>query len=100
MRPLLPRLLPPSAVFLEPAELQAQIAARRQIVVSAGRIDAGTVWINEHLIIFCETPWGGCKESGWGKDLSTMVLEEYTATKHVYVDLTGAACKPWYEILK
>lgn len=66
----------------------------------AGQIDAGTVWINEHLIIFSETPWGGCKESGWGKDLSTMVLEEYTATKHVYVDLTGARCKPWYEILK
>lgn len=66
----------------------------------AGQIEAGTVWINEHLILFCETPWGGCKESGWGKDLSTMVLEEYTAAKHVYVDLTGAACKPWYEILK
>ena len=35
-------LLPPSTVFLEPAELQAQIAAHRQIVVSAGRIDADT----------------------------------------------------------
>ncbi len=66
----------------------------------AGRIKAGTVWINEHLIIFCETPWGGCKESGWGKDLSTMVLEEYTMTKHIYIDLTGQAQKPWYGILK
>jgi acyl-CoA reductase-like NAD-dependent aldehyde dehydrogenase len=66
----------------------------------AGQIKAGTVWVNEHLIIFCETPWGGCKESGWGKDLSTMVLEEYTYTKHIYVDLTGAPAKPWYAILK
>jgi len=66
----------------------------------ASQIQAGTVWINEHLIIFCETPWGGCKESGWGKDLSTMVLEEYTMTKHIYVDLTGAPEKPWYAILK
>ncbi len=66
----------------------------------AGRIEAGTVWINEHLIIFCETPWGGCKESGWGKDLSTMVLEEYTSVKHIYIDLTGQAVKPWYAILK
>ncbi len=66
----------------------------------ASQIQAGTVWINEHLIIFCETPWGGCKESGWGKDLSTMVLDEYTMTKHIYVDLTGQPAKPWYAILK
>jgi len=66
----------------------------------AGRIKAGTVWVNEHLIIFCDTPWGGCKQSGWGKDLSKMVLEEYTLTKHIYVDLTGKPDKPWYGILK
>ncbi len=66
----------------------------------ASQIQAGTVWINEHLIIFCETPWGGCKQSGWGKELSTMVLDEYTMTKHIYVDLTGQPAKPWYAILK
>ena len=72
----------------------------RAAMVMASQIDAGTVWINEHLIIFCETPWGGCKQSGWGKDLSTMALDEYTHTKHVYIDLTGEAVKPWYMILK
>jgi acyl-CoA reductase-like NAD-dependent aldehyde dehydrogenase len=66
----------------------------------ASQIKTGTVWINEHLIIFCETPWGGCKQSGWGKDLSTMVLDEYVMTKHIYVDLTGQPEKPWYAILK
>jgi acyl-CoA reductase-like NAD-dependent aldehyde dehydrogenase len=69
-------------------------------LVLASQIKAGTVWVNEHLILFCETPWGGCKQSGWGKDLSTMVLDEYTTTKHIYIDLTGAAVKPWYAILK
>ena len=69
-------------------------------LVAAGRIKAGTVWINEHLIIFCETPWGGCKQSGWGKDLSNMVLDEYTMTKHIYVDLIGEPTKPWYALLK
>lgn len=64
------------------------------------QIQAGTVWINEHLIIFPETPWGGFKESGWGKDLSTMALEEYTKTKHIYVDLVPQPVKPWYMILK
>jgi acyl-CoA reductase-like NAD-dependent aldehyde dehydrogenase len=72
----------------------------RNALVLAGRIKAGTVWLNEHLILFCETPWGGCKESGWGKDLSTMVLEEYTMTKHIYVDLTTQPVKPWYGLLK
>lgn len=66
----------------------------------ASQIDAGTVWINEHLIIFPETPWGGVKESGWGKDLSTMALEEYTKTKHIYLDLFPEPVKPWYRILK
>ena len=66
----------------------------------ANRLEVGTVWLNEHLMIFCETPWGGCKESGYGKDLSAMVLEEYVHTKHIYVDLTGAVVKPWYGILK
>jgi len=66
----------------------------------ANQIKAGTVWINDHLIIFCETPWGGCKESGWGKDLSTMVFDEYTKLKHIYIDLIEQPEKPWYGILK
>lgn len=69
-------------------------------LVIAGRMKAGTVWVNEHLCISCETPWGGCKESGWGKDASTMALEEYTLTKHIYVDLIGSPDRPWYGILK
>ncbi|HEX2967371.1 MAG TPA: aldehyde dehydrogenase family protein [Syntrophorhabdaceae bacterium] len=72
----------------------------RSALVLASQIKAGTVWINEHLIVFCETPWGGCKQSGWGKDLSTMVLEEYTMTKHIYIDLIGEKSRPWYELLK
>ncbi len=66
----------------------------------AGQIKAGTVWVNEHLMIFCETPWGGCKQSGWGKDLSTMALDEYTTTKHIYVDLIGQPEKPWHALMK
>lgn len=54
----------------------------RKGLVPAGRVKAGTVWINDRLIIFCDTPGRG-KESGWGKDLSKMVLYEYTMTKHI-----------------
>jgi acyl-CoA reductase-like NAD-dependent aldehyde dehydrogenase len=82
--------------------LSASIWTRdvRAAMAMSSQIEAGTVWINEHLIVFCETPWGGCKQSGWGKDLSTMALDEYTHTKHVYIDLTGEVVKPWYQLLK
>ncbi|MCB2188436.1 MAG: aldehyde dehydrogenase family protein [Deltaproteobacteria bacterium] len=85
-----------------PYGLSASVWTRdtRTGLALAHQIQAGTVWVNEHLIIFCETPWGGCKQSGWGKDLSSMVLDEYTHFKHIYVDLTGAPEKPWYGILK
>lgn len=85
-----------------PYGLSASIwtANTTRAVALAKQITAGTVWINEHLIIFCDTPWGGCKASGWGKDLSKMVLKEYTLTKHVYLDLTQQTEKPWYGILK
>ncbi len=66
----------------------------------AGQINAGNVWVNEHLMIFCETPLGGCKQSGFGKHLSTMAFDEYTATKHIYVDLIGQSEKPWPSLIK
>jgi acyl-CoA reductase-like NAD-dependent aldehyde dehydrogenase len=69
-------------------------------LIIAGRIKAGTVWVNEHLCISSETPWGGCGESGWGKDGSPMSLEEYTLTKYIYVDLTGRPDRPWYGVMK
>jgi betaine-aldehyde dehydrogenase len=64
----------------------------------AGReLEAGTVWINEHLAIGSEMPHGGVKGSGFGKDMSMYALEEYTAVKHVVFELTGAPRKDWYD---
>ncbi|MDD5627609.1 MAG: aminobutyraldehyde dehydrogenase [Elusimicrobia bacterium] len=56
----------------------------------------GTVWVNDHLPLCSEMPHGGFKESGFGKDLSKYALEDYTVPKHVMVELTGAARKPWH----
>jgi betaine-aldehyde dehydrogenase len=64
---------------------------------AAREIEAGTVWINEHLAIGSEMPHGGVKASGFGKDMSLYALEEYTAIKHVAFELTGATRKPWYD---
>jgi betaine-aldehyde dehydrogenase len=64
---------------------------------AARTIEAGTVWINEHLAIGSELPHGGVKASGFGKDMSRYALEEYTAIKHVAMELSGAVRKPWYD---
>jgi acyl-CoA reductase-like NAD-dependent aldehyde dehydrogenase len=59
-------------------------------------INAGTVWLNQHLLIAFEVPWGGFKESGFGKENSTLCLEEYSRIKHVWVDLKGNPDTPWH----
>jgi betaine-aldehyde dehydrogenase len=64
---------------------------------AARELEAGTVWINEHLAIGSEMPHGGVKGSGFGKDMSMYALEEYTAVKHVVYELTGAPRKEWYD---
>jgi betaine-aldehyde dehydrogenase len=46
-------------------------------------LDVGCVWINTHLRFPAEMPHGGVKDSGYGKDLSTYALHEYTRVKHV-----------------
>lgn len=56
----------------------------------------GTVWVNDHLPITSETPHGGFKQSGFGKDLSKYALEEYTVVKHVMVETTGQTRKGWH----
>ncbi len=52
----------------------------------AKALDFGTVWINEHFTLTSETPHGGVKESGWGKDGSGYALEDYTFVKNVMIN--------------
>jgi aminobutyraldehyde dehydrogenase len=49
----------------------------------ASKLDAGTVWVNAHLVLANEVPWGGFKGSGYGRDLSIYALDDYSRTKHV-----------------
>ena len=50
---------------------------------AARRLRFGTVWINDHLPMVSEMPHGGFKQSGYGKDMSTYAIEDYTVVKHV-----------------
>jgi betaine-aldehyde dehydrogenase len=51
----------------------------------ASALEFGTVWINDHIPLASETPHGGFKQSGFGKDLSLESVHDYTITKHVMV---------------
>lgn len=62
-------------------------------------IKAGCVWVNDHIPIISEMPHGGVKQSGFGKDMSTYSLDEYTTIKHVMFDITGAAQKDWHRTI-
>jgi 1-pyrroline dehydrogenase len=52
----------------------------------AKALEFGHVWINEHFTLASETPHGGVKQSGWGKDGSKYALEDYTFVKHVMIN--------------
>ncbi len=55
----------------------------------AKALEFGHVWVNEHFTLASETPHGGVKQSGWGKDGSKYALEDYTFVKHVMIN-TGS----------
>lgn len=49
----------------------------------AARLHAGSVWINCHGIVDAAAPFGGFKQSGWGREVSEDGLAIYTETKAV-----------------
>jgi len=53
----------------------------------AAALQAGTVWINAYNMMDPTAPFGGCKESGYGRDLGLDAVRSYTHTKTVWVGL-------------
>jgi len=56
---------------------------------------AGIIWVNHMQPTYVEAPWGGYKQSGFGRELGPWGLEEYLETKQVYVNLDEAPIA-WY----
>jgi acyl-CoA reductase-like NAD-dependent aldehyde dehydrogenase len=54
----------------------------------ARRLQAGTVWVNTYNVYDTAAPFGGYKQSGFGREMSAHALEHYTQVKSVWVDLT------------
>ena len=68
----------------------------RTALRAAHALRFGDVWVNDHLPLGSETPHGGFKQSGFGKDLGMDSLDDYTVVKNVYFDLTGQPRKSWH----
>ena len=60
------------------------------------KLRAGIVWVNHMQPAMVEAPWGGFKQSGFGRELGTHGLDEFLETKQAYINLDE---KPigWYD---
>jgi acyl-CoA reductase-like NAD-dependent aldehyde dehydrogenase len=54
----------------------------------AARIESGNVWVNCYSMLDASMPFGGFKESGWGRELGEEGLGAYLETKAVWVNLS------------
>jgi aminobutyraldehyde dehydrogenase len=54
---------------------------------AAAALRYGCTWVNCHFMLTNEMPHGGLKQSGYGKDLSTYALEDYTVARHIMVNM-------------
>ncbi|HET6504135.1 MAG TPA: aldehyde dehydrogenase [Amycolatopsis sp.] len=61
----------------------------------AGRLRAGTVWINAYRSVAPGVPFGGYKMSGLGRENGVAAVGEFTETKSVWVELTGRGRDPF-----
>lgn len=53
------------------------------------RIEAGTVWINQHHLPSAAAPRGGFKDSGIGRELGIEGVMEFTQTRHLFINSRG-----------
>jgi acyl-CoA reductase-like NAD-dependent aldehyde dehydrogenase len=56
----------------------------------------GTVWINTFAQMGTSTPFGGCKESGWGRVLGQWGLSEYLQPKHMGFCFAKSQASGWF----
>ncbi len=54
---------------------------------TAARLQAGVVWVNSYGNLPYTVPFGGFKDSGWGREAGREALFEYTQVKNVFVSL-------------
>lgn len=54
---------------------------------TAAQLKAGSIWINTYHVLNAAVPFGGYKQSGWGRELGHTALEDYLETKSIVTAL-------------
>jgi aldehyde dehydrogenase (NAD+) len=67
----------------------------RRALRVAQRIRAGTVWINAYRVVAPNVPFGGFGASGIGRENGLDVLREYTETRSIWIETSGATRDPF-----
>jgi len=53
------------------------------------------VWVNTYRAVACQSPFGGTKESGFGRERGEAALDEFTASKNVMIDYSDSIRDPF-----
>jgi aldehyde dehydrogenase (NAD+) len=61
----------------------------------AERIQAGTVWVNTYRAVSYMSPFGGFKDSGFGKENGMAAIREYLQLKSVWVNTGAVTANPF-----
>ncbi len=61
----------------------------------SNEIQAGTVWVNTYRAIAAQVPFGGMKESGFGRERGAPALDEFMTFKNVMIDYSGTIRDPF-----
>jgi acyl-CoA reductase-like NAD-dependent aldehyde dehydrogenase len=61
----------------------------------AAALRCGTVWINAYRVVAPQVPFGGVGLSGWGRENGAAAIADYTETKAVWIELSGATRDPF-----
>jgi acyl-CoA reductase-like NAD-dependent aldehyde dehydrogenase len=61
----------------------------------ARRLRVGTVWINAYRVLSPSVPFGGFKDSGYGREGGRRGIDEFLETKAVWVELSGETRDPF-----
>jgi aldehyde dehydrogenase (NAD+) len=67
----------------------------RRAMRVAQRLRAGTVWINAYRVVGPQMPFGGFGASGIGRENGSAVLHEYTETRSIWIETSGATRDPF-----
>ncbi len=61
----------------------------------AQAVHAGTVWVNTYRVVSAMAPFGGFKDSGFGRERGMQALDEFLQVKNVMIDFSGEARDPF-----